>query len=115
VELNFDLMILRGLLQFVAIFTVVFLFQRYRWRQRKRKGKSNWGFYPSSSSLGNALQELSVMAQPQVEHVLEEKLNEDIEDDSEGGPEDPVAHLHRQAAKIRRGEKLDRLTARHRL
>ena len=44
------------------------------------------------------------MAQPQVEHVLEEKLNEDAEDDSEGGPENPVAHLHRQAAKIRRAK-----------
>ena len=114
-ELNFDLMLLRGLFIFTAFVTVAFFFQRYRWRRRKRKGKSNWGFYPSSASMGNALQELSVIAAPQVEHVLEEKLNEDAEDDSEGGPENPVAHLHRQAAKIRRGEKLDRLTARRRL
>jgi hypothetical protein len=115
VELKLDLMLLRGLFAFVAIFTVVFLFQRYRWRRRKRKGKSNWGFYPSSSSLGNALQKLSVMAQPQIEHVLEEKLDENSEYDSEGGPDDPVAHLNRQASKIRRGENLDRLTARHML
>jgi hypothetical protein len=114
VELNLDLILLRGLYAFTAFVTVAFFFQRYRWRRRKRKGKSNWGFYPSSASMGNALQELSVIAQPQVEHVLEEKSNEDTEDDSEGGPEDPVAHLHRQAEKIRRGEKLDRLTARHR-
>ena len=32
--------------------------------------------------------------QPQVEHVLEEKLNEDAEDDSEGDHETPVAHLY---------------------
>ncbi|MCU1226718.1 MAG: hypothetical protein JWQ42_4811 [Edaphobacter sp.] len=113
-KLNLDVMLLGGLYFFSAFFAIAFLFQRYRWG-RKRQGKSNWGFYPSSASLGNALQELSVMAQPQVEHVLEEKLNEDAEDDSEGGPENPVAHLHRQAAKIRRGEKLDRLTARRRL
>ena len=115
VKLNLDVMLLGGLYFFSAFFAIAFFFQRYRWRRRKRQGKSNWGFYPSSASLGNALQELSVMAQPQVEHVLEEKLNEDAEDDSEGGPENPVAHLHRQAAKIRRGEKLDRLTARRRL
>jgi hypothetical protein len=114
VKLNLDVMLLGGLYFFSAFFAIAFFFQRYRWRRRKRQGKS-WGFYPSSASLGNALQELSVMAQPQVEHVLEEKLNEDAEDDSEGGPENPVAHLHRQAAKIRRGEKLDRLTARRRL
>jgi hypothetical protein len=100
VKLNLDVMLLGGLYFFSAFFAIAFFFQRYRWRRRKRQGKSNWGFYPSSASLGNALQELSVMAQPQVEHVLEEKLNEDAEDDSEGGPENPVAHLHRQAAKI---------------
>ena len=115
VKLNLDVMLLGGLYFFSACFAIAFFFQRYRWRQRKRQGKSNWGFYPSPASLGNALQELSVMAQPQVEHVLEEKLNEDAEDDSEGGPENAVVHLHRQAAKIRRGEKLDRLTARRRL
>lgn len=114
-EFNLDLVLLCGLFAFMAFVTIVFLFQRYRWRRRKRKRKSKWGFYPSSSSLGNALQQLSVIAQTQVEYVLEEKLNEDAEDDSEGGPEDPVAHLHRQAAKIRKGEKIDRLTVRHRL
>jgi hypothetical protein len=111
VEVNLDVMAIAGLYIFSAFFATMFFFQRHRWRRRKRQGKSNWGFYPSSASLGNALQELSVLAQPQVEYVLEERLNEDAEEDREGGPENPVAHLHRQAAKIRRGEKLDRLTA----
>lgn len=64
--------------------------------------------------MGNALQELSVMAQPQTEYVLEEKAKDDAEEDDDGGPDDPTAHLHRQVAKIRKGEKLDRLTARRR-
>ena len=84
-----------GALRVYGVFHSCSLFQRYRWQRRKRKGKSNWGFCPSSSSLGNALQELSVMAQPQVQHVLDEQLSED-------GPEDPVAHLYRQAAKTRK-------------
>jgi hypothetical protein len=111
VKLHLDVLLLAGLYFISVLFAIAFFFQRYRWRRRKRQGKSNWGFYPSSASLGNALQELSVMAQPQVEHVLEEKLSEDAEDDDEGGPEDPVAHLHRQAVKMRKGEKLDRFTA----
>ena len=115
VELNLDLMLPCGFFALMALFTTFFLFQRYRWRRRKRKGKSNWGFYPSSSSLGNALQQLSVFAQPRVQYVLEEKLKEDAEDDSEGGPEDPVAHLHRQAAKMRRGKKVDQFSAWRRL
>jgi hypothetical protein len=111
VKLDLDVLPLCGLFLFAALFAVVFFYQRYRWRRRKRKGKSNWGFYPSSASLGNALQELSVMAQPQVEYVLEEKQSENAEDDSEGGPEDPTTHLHRQAAGLRKGQKLDRFTA----
>ena len=116
VEHNADIMLLRGLFVFAAVFTI-FCLQRYRWRRLKRKDKrkSNWGFYPSSASMGNALQQLSVMALPQVKYVLEEKLNEDAEDDGEGGPEDPVAHLHRQLARIRKGEKLSRLTTRHKV
>ena len=110
-KLDLDVLPLGGLFLFALLFAIAFFLQRYRWRRRKRQGKSNWGFYPSSASLGIALQELSVMAQPQVEHVLQEKMSEDAEDDSDGGPEDPVAHLHRQAARMRRGGKLDRLTA----
>lgn len=110
-ELNADLVLLGGLYIFAAFIAIVFFFQRYRWRLRKRKGKSNWGFYPGAASMGNALQNLSVMVQPRAKYVLEEKLNEDAEEDDEGGPDDPTAHLHRQANKIRRGEKLDRLTA----
>ena len=114
-KLDFNLLPLAGLLFISVLFAIAFFFQRYRWRRRKRQGKGNWGFYPSSASLGNALQELSVMAHPQVEHVLEEKFSEDAEDDREGGPDNPVAHLHRQVARMRKGEKLDRLTAIRRL
>ncbi len=112
VELKIDLLLLRGLYLFIAFVAIAFFFQRYRWWRRKRKGKSNWGFYPGSASMGNALQELSVFAQPQAEYVLEEKTKDDAEEDDEGGPDDPTAHLHRQAARIRRGEKVNRLTAR---
>ncbi len=107
----FDVLPFGGLFLLSLPFTIAFFLQRYRWRRRKRQGKSKWGFYPSSASLGSALQELSVMAQPQVEHVLEERVSVHAEDDGEGGPEDPVAHLHKQAVKRRRGEKLDRFTA----
>ena len=60
--------------------------------------------------LGNALHHLQTIAQPQMQHVMEEKLEEDLEDEEAGGPDDPVRHLHRQAAKIRRGEPVERIT-----
>jgi hypothetical protein len=61
--------------------------------------------------LGNALHQLQTIAQPQMQHVIAEKLDEDLEDEESGGPDDPVRHLHRQAAKIRRGERVERITA----
>jgi hypothetical protein len=61
--------------------------------------------------LGNALHQLQTIAQPQMQHVIAEKLDEDLEDEESGGPDDPVRHLHRQAAKIRRGEPVERITA----
>jgi hypothetical protein len=84
--------------------------QRASWRWRKKTGKSKWGFYSSGASIGNALQVLQAIAEPQVQHVIEEKLEEPAEDDDEAGPKDPAAHLLRQARRIRKGEDV-RLTA----
>jgi hypothetical protein len=92
---------------------VVFCVRRFLWRRRKRLGKRNPGFFPTLTSAGNALQTLQVqiMAQPQAQYVLEEKQDDEAEDDDEGEPSDPEKHLHRQLRRIRRGEKIERLTA----
>ena len=113
--MNLDLALLRGFYLFTALIALAFFLQRYRWRRRRRLGKSNWGFYPSSAGMGNALQQLSTLAQPQVEHVLEEKLAEKADEDDEGGPLDPVQHLGRQCGRIRRGEKLGGMKVRGKL
>jgi hypothetical protein len=94
-----------GFVCFVCFVSVVFLCQRLRWKKARR------GFRPSTAMLGNALHQLQAIAEPQIRYVIEEKLNEDLEDEEAGGPDDPVRHLHRQAAKIRRGERVDRLAA----
>lgn len=108
--MNLDSLLLASLYAFSCFFCCFFCFQRWRWRRPKRLGRSRLGFYPSTASLGNALHQLHAMAEPQVAYVIEEKLDEEADEDDEGGPDDPVRHLHRQAAKIRRGEKVDRLT-----
>ena len=95
-----------GLYGFVCIVSVIFLYQRLRWKRMRR------GFRPSTAMLGNALHQLQAMVEPQMQHVIEEKLNEDLEDEESGGPDDPVRHLHRQVARIRRGEKVEMLTVR---
>ena len=110
--MNLDLLLMRALYVFLALAALVFFFQRLLWKLRKRLGRTRLGFYPSGASLGNALHQLQIIAQPEVRYVIEEKLDEseaDGEDDA--GPEEPVRHLHRQAAKIRRGEPVSQLTA----
>ncbi|HEY8998334.1 MAG TPA: hypothetical protein VIM60_10565 [Edaphobacter sp.] len=93
-----------GLYAFVCVFSIVFACQRMRWRRTRR------GFRPSGAMLGNALQQLQTIAEPLAQHVIEEKEDEDADDEEAGGPDDPVRHLHRQARKIRRGERLENLT-----
>jgi hypothetical protein len=93
----------------LAIFGVVFFVRRVVWRLRGR-----FGFYPSGAALGNALQRLQVIAQPEVRYVIRGKDDESVDGEDSGDPDhpvDPVAHLHWQAWRIRRGEEVDRITA----
>jgi hypothetical protein len=108
--MDFSSILMLCLLSYLFFVACVFLFRRFLWRLKKRLGKEP-GFYPTTTSLGNAFQNLQVIAQPQVEHVLEEKQEEGAEDDDEGAPKGPAAHLLRQAERIRRGKKVDPVTA----
>jgi hypothetical protein len=96
----------------VVVLLSIFYFKRLRWRSKRRSGRRDLGFYPRSLSLGNAMQNLQVFTRPTVAYVLEEKYDEDAEEDDDGGPDDPTAHLKRQLKRIRRGESIDTLTVR---
>jgi hypothetical protein len=72
----------------------VFLLCRFRGRPYRRR------FRPSYGSLGNALQAIQSIAQPQVEYTLEEKLKQQTDEDDEGGPDDPVAYYRRKMKEV---------------
>jgi hypothetical protein len=108
--MDFGSGLLAGFWLFIVFVGCAFCFQRFRWRRRKRLGRRHLGFYPSSSSMGNALQQLQIFAQPRAEYVLQEKFDEDADEDDVGDTEDPTGHFRRQVARIRRGEKVDQLT-----
>lgn len=93
---------------FVLLFLSMFLLQR--WNSRRHHTGKRLGFFPSTAVMGTALLSIQTLVQPHMEQVIEQRLQEPVEDDEEGGPDDPVAHLHRQARKFRRGE-VDRFTA----
>ncbi len=112
--MDFALGFLRGFYAFNGLVILLccglFCLRRFLWRQRKRRGKRNLGFCPTYTSAGNALQILQVIAQPRAEYVLAEKFDDEADDDDEGEPDTPEKHLHRQLRRIRRGEKVERLT-----
>lgn len=47
------------------------------------------------------MQTLQTVTRPTVDYVLEEKYNKDAEDEDNGGPDDPIAHLNRQLRRVK--------------
>ena len=107
--MNLNLLLLGIFLAVFTLFTLVFLLQRARYKYRKRRGKSNLGFYPSTAALGITLLGLQTFAQPDLIHAIEQRQTEAAEDDDEGDPDDPTAQLNRQLKRIRNGEPVDTL------
>jgi hypothetical protein len=67
------------------------------------------GFYPTAAALSLALISLHTLAQPDLNHVLEQRQTEAEDEDENGDPDDPAAQLNRQLKRIRNGENIDTL------
>jgi hypothetical protein len=55
---------------------------------------------------------MQVFARPSLQHVLEEKQEEDKDEDDQGDPETPEKRLNRQLKEIRRGDPVKTLVLR---
>jgi hypothetical protein len=98
----------RGLVVFVLIAACAFYIQRVLWRKNRRSRGNIFGFFPTYTSAGNAFQQLQMLAEPQTEHVIQEKAIDEAEEDDDGEPEDE-ANLILQLRKIRNGDRSSRL------
>jgi hypothetical protein len=98
----------RGLVVFVLLAVCGFYIQRVLWRKNRRSGANRFGFFPTYTSAGNAFQQLQMLAEPQTEHVIQEKAIDEAEEDDDGEPEDE-ANLILQLRKIRNGDRSSRL------
>jgi hypothetical protein len=102
--MNFDLLLLGAFLAFSSLFTVVFLLQRFQYRRKKAANPHYRGFYPTAAALALSLLSLQTIAQPDLNHSIEQRLTEAEDEDDNGDPDDPFAQLNRQFKQIRNGE-----------
>lgn len=70
------------------------------------------GFCPSSAALGAVFLLITTFYRPRMEHAIEARLQEEVEEDDEGDPEAPEKGLSRQLRRIRRGEPVETLKLR---
>ena len=107
--MDFDLIINGAFLALFLLFTAVFLLQRLRWRRKKAVNPNHRGFYPSAAALALTLLSLQTLAQPDLNHALEQRQTEAANEEENGDPDDPAAQLNRQLKRIRNGEPIDTL------
>ena len=107
--MDFDLIITEGFLAFFSLFTAVFLFQRLQYRRKKTANKNYRGFYPTAAALALALLSLQTLAQPDLNHSIEQRQTEADDEEKNGDPDNPAAQLNRQLKCIRNGQTVDTL------
>lgn len=101
-----DLVVLGVLL--VLVFISLTYFQRRR-RRSPHTAKSRFCFHRASA--GNALHQLRAYVHPHVKHAIVQMQKQEVNEDDSLDNQDAVAHLHRQAVRIQKGEQVDRITA----
>jgi hypothetical protein len=76
---------LSGIVLCFVLFALSVSCQRARWRRSKRRGQRA-RFYPTTMMIGLALQNLQLFVQPEVQHSIEEKYADEVEEDDQGDP-----------------------------
>ncbi len=107
--MDFDLIINGAFFALFLLFTAAFLLQRLRWRRKKAANPNHRGIYPSAAALSLALISLQTLAQPDLNHALEQRQSDAEDQDENGDFDDPAAELNRQLKRIRNGQSVDAL------
>jgi hypothetical protein len=107
--MDFDLILLTAFLVFFLLFTAVILLQRAQWCRKKAVNKSHRGFYPTAAALSLALISLQTLAQPDLQHSIEQRHAEADEEEDNGDLDDPFTQLNFQLKSIRNGQSVDTL------
>jgi hypothetical protein len=98
--------LLAGALPFLAIAVILlhYFLRRTAWKLRRRRGENSLGFCPSAAALGMALLFTQIFLRPSLQHVIEQRQEENGDEDDQGDPEGGEKDLDRQLKRIRRSE-----------
>ena len=102
----------------IELVTFALIYQRIKLsvssRTNFRRRRRRIGIVASNALLGLAFLPLSIIYRPALVEVAKAQIRqrEDVDEDESGDPESPLKHLLRQLRRIRRGEKVERLSLR---
>ena len=93
---------------------VYYRVRRSAWKRKRRKGRKNLGFCPSSMALGAVFAFMPVFYRPSVDFLIKARIQQEekVDEDDDGDPETPEKSLSRQLRRIRRGEPVEALELR---
>jgi hypothetical protein len=112
-KIFYDLCAFAGCIPYLFIVAILahYVIRRARWKHRRRRGVLT-GFCPSSSALAMVFLLTQTFYRPSIRHVIEVKQVMKAEEDDQGEPDTPEQSLKQQLKRIRRGERVERLTLR---
>jgi hypothetical protein len=102
----------------ILLLTVALAYYRIKllFESRSKPGhrRRRIGIVASNAMIGLAFLPLSIIYRPALAEVAKAQIRqqEDVDEDESGDPESPLKHLLRQLRRIRRGEKVERLSLR---
>ncbi|HSM77458.1 MAG TPA: hypothetical protein VLT57_07530 [Bryobacteraceae bacterium] len=103
---------------FILLVTVALIYHRIKLsiatRLHPRRRRRRIGIVASNALIGFAFLPMSILYRPNLAEVAKAQIRqkEDVDEAQSGDPESPLRHLLRQLRRIRRGEKLERLSVR---
>lgn len=92
----------------LALACISLTYFQTRQKSSRHGARSQFGFHGST---GNAIHQLRAYVHPHVKHAIVQMQREEVIEDNSPDHQDAVAHLHRQAVRIQKGEQVDRITA----
>ncbi len=82
------------------------------WKPKDPRRRRRFGILAANAALGFSFLPFAAIYRPRMIEVAkaQQRQQEDADEDDNGDPDTPARHLLRQLRRIRRGEKVDRLT-----